>query len=320
MVTAKKASVQTESVRECRFYMRYMVNNFRALDREYIIENFSDTKICCRIINYQIRKNNKIEDDVNECITNLEFQYLNSIIPEDNFLWLKEDKRAAFWVWGELALNGAMNAEINKILGTPSDFIWYKEARLNMSPINHEQRYNLIIDVIDFICSRSSRYAVNMITWVNNKLIDWRKVQRDIIHVEWLTPDNVRGCFWAYEYIRDYQEANKISEHDDFYPVKIPIPLNAEEACLSFYALHDLWNADLELSLAVKERMMKTYTQRTWRKNKRIEAMHSQISDENMDKLKFLTEHFKISTVDVLNKLIEERFNGVSLSINNRLS
>jgi hypothetical protein len=48
--------------------------------------------------------------------------------------------------------------------------------------------------------------------------------------------------------------------------VKIPIPLNAEEACLSFYALHDLWNADLELSLAVKERMMKTYTQRTWRK------------------------------------------------------
>jgi hypothetical protein len=60
---------------------------------------------------------------------------------EDNFLWLKEDKRAAFWVWGELALNGAMNAEINKILGTPSDFIWYKKARLNMSPINHEQRY-----------------------------------------------------------------------------------------------------------------------------------------------------------------------------------
>jgi hypothetical protein len=57
-----------------------------------------------------------------------------------------------------------------------------------------------------------------MITWVNNKLIDWRKVQRDIIHVEWLTPDNVRGCFWAYEYIRDYQEANKISEHDDFIP------------------------------------------------------------------------------------------------------
>lgn len=318
MVTAK-SSVKTNSVRECRFYMRYIDNNFRTLDRDYMIENFSDTEICCRIINHHIRNVNKIETDIEKCIRNLEFQYLKSIIPEDNFLWLREDKRATYWIWGELALNGSMNAEINKILGTSPDIFWYEKARLNISPVNHEQRYNLIVDVVDFICSISLGNTVAMITWINNKLILWRQVRQRIINVEWVKPENSKLCFWAYNYVKDFQEEHKTSEDNNFYPVNIPVPLNAEEACLSFYALHDLWDAPLEVSSEVNMKMLKTHNQRVWRKNKRIKEMQAQLSDESIEKLKFLTEHFKISDVEVLNKLIEDRFNGVSLSINNKL-
>lgn len=318
MVTAK-VSVKTNSVRECRFYMRYIDNNFRTLDRDYVIEDFSDTEICCTIINYHIRNINKIENDIEKCIRNLEFQYLKAIIPEDNFLWLREDKRATYWVWGELALNGPMNAEINEILGVSTDIVWYEKARLNISPINHEQRYNLIVDVIDYICSVSSQNTTRMITWINNKLILWRRSQKYIIRVEWVSPENEKDCFWAYNYLKDFQEEHKTSDDDNFFPVKIPIPLNAEEACLSFYALHDLWNVKFDVSSEVNKKMLKTYNQRTWRKNKRMKEMQAQLSDESIEKLKFLTEHFKLSDVEVLNKLIEDRFNGVSLSINNKL-
>ncbi|MGZ0302456.1 hypothetical protein ACTM6I_18370 [Citrobacter freundii] len=319
MANAKKTSVQTKSVRECRFYMRYMVNHFRTLDREYIVENFSDTDICCRIINQHIRNINNIDAGIEKCISNLEFQYLKTIIQEDNFLWLKEDKRATYWVWGELALNGTMNTEINKALGTSSDFFWYDKARLNLSPINHEQRYNLIIDLVDFICCCTSQYTANMVTWLNNKLILWRQVQRNIIHVDWVVPENERSSFWAYNYVKDYQEKNKASEHDNFYPVKIPVPLNAEEACLSFYALHDLWNVKLDVSSEVNARMLKTYSQRAWRNRKSMEEIKSQVSEENVEKLKFLSEYFRVSNAEVLNKLIEDRFNGVNTAINKKL-
>lgn len=319
MATVKKTSIKTSSVRECRFYMRYMVNHFKTLDRGYIIDNFSDTEICCRILNQHIRNINVTDTGLEACINNLEFQYLKSIIPEDNFLWLKENKRATYWVWGDLALNGEMNNELNKILDTPPDTFWYGDAGLNMTPISHEQRYDLIIDVIDFICSRSPRYAVNITTWINKKLMLWRNVQKDIIHVEWITPENEKDSFWAYRYLRDYQEANKKSEHNNFFPVNIPVPLNAEEACLSFYALHDLWDTRLVTSREVNARMLKTHSQRVWRKKSAEAKMLAEISDINSERLKFLSEYFNITEVDVLNKLIEDRYQGVSTTIHHRL-
>lgn len=320
MASVKKVRIKTTSVRECRFYMRYILNHFRTLDREYTIDNFSDTEICCRIINQHIRNICTTDSGIEECINNLEFQYLRSIIQEDNFLWLKENKRATFWVWGELALNGEMNKEINKSIGMPLNKYWYKDANLYSSPINHEQRYNSIVDVIDFICSYSPLYTTKIITWINNQLILWRKAQKDIIQVDWVTPENEKDSLWAYNYIKDYQIKNKISENDNFFPVNIPTPLSAEEVCLSFYALHDLWNTTLEKSKEVNERMLKTHNQSVWRRNNAEKKMLSQISDVNCEKLKFLSEHYKITEMDVLNILIEDRFKGVSMTINKNLS
>lgn len=321
MAGMNKTVVQTDSVRECRFYMRYIANHFRTIDRENIVDNFSNTEICCRIINQHIRYVHTHEPSIEACIRNLEVQYLKSIIPDDNFFWLKQNKRAAFWVWGNLALNGFMNEEINKYLtknGTPPKKYWYSEAKLNTSPINHEQRFNLIVDVIDFICSLSADYAAKIIVWLNNKLIEWRKVQNKIINNAWLTPESEKECFWAYHYIKNNQEQTKSSSDNPLYPVNIPIPLDAEEAYLSFYAMHDLWDTDIEEQYKVNERMSKTRSNNEYRRRKAEKNMLSEISPEGKEKLTFLSDFYKTSKVEVLDTLISERYKGIQVRINNQ--
>lgn len=322
MAGINKTVVQTDSVRECRFYMRYIANHFRTIDRENIVDNFSDTEICCRIINQHIRYVHTHEPSIEACIMNLKVQFLKSIIPDNNFLWLKQDKRATFWVWGELALKGRMNDEINEILtnekGNNVGKYWYSEAKLNSSPINHEQRFNLIIDTIDFICSYSPIYASKMIIWLNNKLIEWRESQKIIIKNSWLTPENEKDCFKAYQDIKDHQESTKTSSNNNFYPVNIPEPLNAEEAYFSFYAMHDLWDTTLKASRELNDRMSKNKSQMKYRRKKKENEMLSEISSEASDKLKFISEFYKKSSVQVLENLISDRYKGIQIGINNQ--
>lgn len=316
MAGTSKVVVKTNSVRECRFYMRYIANNFRVLNRENIVDNFSDTEICCRIINQHIRYVHSDVSSIDECIRVLEIQYLKTIISDDNFLWLKQNKRATFWVWGNLALKGFMNGEINKFLGTDLQKHWYSDAKLSLSPINHEQRFNLVIDTVDFICSFSTDYASKMIVWLNNKLIEWRESQGSIINIPWLTPENERECFWAYNYMKDHQEKNKASSDNILYPVSIPIPLDSEEAYLSFYAMHDLWDVDINESYKVNERMSKTRSQNEYRRRKAEKNMLSEISPEGVEKLKFLSDFYKSTKVQVLDTLISERYRGIQIRIN----
>ncbi|ECI8027801.1 hypothetical protein E2G82_27180 [Salmonella enterica subsp. enterica serovar Ramatgan] len=315
---AKAREVKTSSVRECRFYIRYIANNFQMLNKENIISNFSDTEICCRIINQHIRHVFSHDKDIEECILNLETQFLKNTIPDDNFLWLKEDKRATFWVWGQLALKGYMNDEINRVLNTSPETFWYKEAKAILSPVNHEQRYNAIIDVIDYICSISSSHCTEMTVWINNKLLGWRHAQKTLVKVPWLSPEDEKECYEAYNYIKKRQEEYKETEDDDFFPVKIPEPLNAEEAYLSFYALHDLWNSTPERSHEINKTMLATRGQRVRRQKIAEKKRMESLSEEGKEKLKFLAKHYNCSETSLLDMLISDRYRGISMSVNNK--
>lgn len=314
---AKAREVKTSSVRECRFYIRYIANNYRMLNKENIINNFSDTEICCRIINQHIRYVSSYDKLIEDSILDLETQFLKNTIPDDNFLWLKEDKRATFWVWGQLALKGYMNDEINRILNTSPETFWYKEAKAILSPVNHEQRYNAIIDVIDYICSVSYSHCTEITVWINNKLLDWRHAQKSLVKVPWLSPENEKECYKAYNYIKKRQEEYKETEDDNFSPVKIPEPLNAEEACLSFYALHDLWNCTIERSHEINKTMLSSRAQRIRREKIAEKKRMESLSEEGKEKLKFLAKHYNCSETSLLDMLISDRYRGICMSVNN---
>lgn len=272
-----------------------------------------------------------LRDQTNDSEKKINFEHLKSevgsIIPETHFLWLKNDKRAAFWVWGQLFLYQKFNysLKINNIIGSSvfnKDFDPYHHSRFC-----HDSRYDSILYLFDTQMNIQPKEKINIIS---NLYSDWRVKFTFEQPFRWLDRKNEDMCLWAYRYINEYQsksqkEANEQSVSDSFQlpgeissptinEVSLPVPGDNEELFYSIFAMYDLWEPTVDRKKLFLINMNKAWNQKKVREGRKgKKAINTFISDDSKSKLDLLAKKYDMRLSLVLEKLIREKFHEENL-------
>ncbi|MGL5455528.1 MAG: hypothetical protein ACRDB3_11615 [Citrobacter telavivensis] len=317
MVESNRLKINTRDLRVCRFYFIYIQRELPATKSLLFDTGNPDTETSVRIINGVLETYIPSPEARAIFINRMELSLSTTILPEKLFSWLCDDKRAAYWFWGSLSLDTDFNRSINKAIGLDSYQSWYKLSGLSESPSNHNERYNIILALLDYICTYSQNTPA-MRKWLEEKKIYWKNHVVFLVRFKWLTPEDIEVCRWAYSYIQNFQKENAPDNSSSLDPVQIPAPLNVEEMFHAVYGLIDLWKDGKGIQSQLITKMKKAHYQKKFRKKLAAKRGREEISEVHKERLESLARFYRTDKASVLEMLIDERTKGLEVMLSRR--
>jgi hypothetical protein len=312
MAVNVRSSIVVKDIRTSRFLFWYIRNNIQGMKQFAFDGNNPDTALSERIINTALEVGCPDPIQRSNFISTLELVINTTLLPEKYFSWLKENERATFWLWGLMCLDSRCMESINKKLGTNSN--WYQKAGLTDSPVSHSERYSIIVALLDFINIETNQ-APLMRQWLYDRLVFWRANDHQQVKLRWLTQDHTDICTWAYNYIKKFQKEHASGEGNKLDPVHIPEPLNSVETFHSIFAMLDLWVASDEIQQKAIRKINKAFYQKNFRRKQSEKRERESISDAHEECLNFLAEFYKSDKMSVIERLIDERVQGIEVRL-----
>lgn len=312
MAVNVRSSIVVKDIRTSRFLFWYIRNNIQGMKQFAFDGNNPDTALSERIINTALEVGCPDPIQRSNFISTLELAINTTLLPEKYFSWLKENERATFWLWGLMCLDSRCMESINKKLGTNSN--WYHKAGLTDSPVSHSERYSIIVALLDFINIETNQ-APLMRQWLYDRLVFWRANDHQQVKLRWLTQDHTDICTWAYNYIKKFQKEHASGEGNKLDPVHIPEPLNSVETFHSIFAMLDLWVASDEIQQKAIRKINKAFYQKNFRRKQSEKRERESISDAHEERLNFLAEFYKSDKMSVIERLIDERVQGIEVRL-----
>ncbi|WP_146745755.1 hypothetical protein V1599_20940 [Enterobacter sp. ECC-175] len=310
MTDNTRLNIRTKDIRTCRFYFHYIHANIPESRNHAFDGNNPDVARSCRIINDVLEAYLPAYQERLIFIRKMELALSTTLLPEKNFLWLDNDTRATYWLWGKACLDPECNQSISQALKNVAYFSWYKGSGLTLSPASHHERLTALIAFVDYLCvSTNNSPAIR--SWLTHNLDIWRKYAIRLTRFKWLTPDDADTSVWAYRSLVKYQQAFTSETDNPLCPVMLPSPVNAEEAFNTFYALLDLWEINNKIQQDTIRKLNKAFYQKTFRKKQAARKGRDTLSEEHADKLAFLVEFYRTDNMSVLEMLIDDRFRGL---------
>ncbi|MFV8987918.1 hypothetical protein [Serratia fonticola] len=175
-----------------------------------------------------------------------------SLNHSSEFKWIKDDEMACHWVWAKLY---QAYLRLSFLKPTLYNAVLYKKIRSNIIPTNHEGRYELIIDYVDYLS-----FCYSEKHWKDEKLqalsSSWKGIVSTPPPFKWIDKKNKEQCDWAWNYIKRY-------EHPFSPPYFEPVGYN--EKYLAIYGAYNYWSEDKRIKKLFHLTMNKAWNQKKYR-------------------------------------------------------
>jgi hypothetical protein len=248
-------------------------------------------------------------------IAELEQACTANILPISHFDWLKEDKRAAFWLWAYI------NQTQDNMLGVPTTNNtldnMYNKLGLSNSPCNHQERLSLIISFMDRfpVLPQAIGFKESLLEKFKEK---WKCVYAQPIPLKWL-PDEEASVQWAWESLqKHFSNISGTSSPMFLSTLKLThwfTPYNHDERLLAVRAALDLWVDTPDSKRLFLLNLNKAWNQRKLRQQRTDKkAVNTYLRNETKAHLDSLAAHYNMRISDVLEMLIKERHQQIKSS------
>ncbi|KAE9627778.1 hypothetical protein [Aeromonas veronii] len=307
-----RQSAMTMDIRRCQFCLTYL-NNTRRIPIANCDQN--DIHSCQMAINNMISMVTSDKSERARLIAELEQACTANILPISHFDWLKEDKRAAFWLWAYI------NQTQDNILGVPSTSNpldnMYNKLGLSSSPCNHQERLSLIISFMDRfpVSPQAIGFKENLLEKFKEK---WKFVYAQPIPLKWL-PDEEASVQWVWESLQKHF-ANISGASSPMFLSTLQLthwftPYNHAERLLAVRAALDLWVDAPDSKRLFLLNLNKAWNQRKLRQQRTDKkAVNTYLRNDTKAQLDSLAVHYKMRISDVLEMLIKERHQQIKSS------
>ncbi|EMX6282455.1 hypothetical protein AAHD08_000489 [Providencia rettgeri] len=312
--THQQNMIKKLNLRACLFYLNWL----QAIKQIPINQvNKQESESCRRAINQAIYQYFPNENDRMNVLIELESAYDENILPIDSFNWLKQDERAAFWLWGYLCKVDDYKLGINPPQ-PPQNAIanenWYGRLNLSFSASNHHERITLIISFFDeiLIANTSACYLKKQIM---AKLKEqWAVIYSRPIPLKWL-PDEEEVVLWAWQHLQKCQQERLLpptAVNISMIPPGLTTwftPLNSSERLLALRTALDLWDDAPDTKRLFLLNLNKAWNQQKLRQSRTDKkALNTYLKNETKQRLDFMAAQQNIRISEMLEKLINERY------------
>lgn len=305
-------SAMTRDIRRCQLCLIHL-NNTRGIPIANCDKN--DIHSCQMAIDDMISMVTSNKNERTRLIAELEQVCTANILPIAHFDWLKEDERAAFWLWAYI-YQADDNTPGIPPTGNPLENT-YKRLKLSESPCHHQERLSLIITFMDRIAVPLSSPDVkaNQLEQLKDR---WKYICAQPTPLKWL-PDEEAAVQWAWESLQKHFYVTPTIYSPPF--PSIPqltdwfVPFNHAERLLAVRGALDLWDYAPDSKRLFLLNLNKAWNQRKLRQQRTDKkALNTYLRNETKAHLDSLAAHYDMRISDVLEMLIKERHRQVTSS------
>lgn len=255
------------------------------------------------------RKSSDKTEQLKKIMIHLQETYDVSFLPLEYFSWVKSNKFACMWLWIKIRTETLHESrrragrfiQINRYKSRPRYYSYTDVLGLEQHPVNHEERFNLIINFLDKhsekyraeIRERSrQKYSHKLVLIQELRYLNDKKYIEDLKYqwlntynkddpLNWVKKTDENQCRWIWSFLQDehsltpavdgkkdqtgYVEKEIVVFNDEF-PFKLFLFANNEERYLGIYGVvHN--TPDSENKKKLLGLMKKLWLQNARRKN-----------------------------------------------------
>lgn len=306
--------IKSRDLRVCRFYATWLNKN-NVINTSDI--PYQDAESCRQALNQLINQIIPDKEKQAGLLSNMDVARDENILPSESFDWLRQDERATFWLWAFLCKARDYEIDIPVPKDGKIEGNWYQRMNLSLSPVNHQERINIIISLFDEIIIHTPplRYIKRQAL---EKLKDrWKSIYSKPLPLKWL-PNEEDAVLWAWNNLKKVQ-GDKVGYIDRLYKsLKAPeltswfTPLNHAERNLALRAALDLWDDAPDTKRLFLLNLNKAWNQQKLRQSRTDKkALNTYLKNETKRRLDFIAERNEIRISDMLEKLINEHYRKI---------
>lgn len=328
---SQQNEIQSIDFRQAQFYFRWM-RYFRMLPNNNRLGHYPNCKELVLFLNNYLVKHEPDFLKRSQIIMNMEQSFLDNIVPESEFDWLKNSVQACYWLWGifktipidylaqppyKPKFPFLRNRDGEFIISDPQGFI--QESRRNNSALlewdlvafSHAERLNQIIYCFDISndYEQSSRFHSKKKNFLNSKKIEWSSIQNRSDIFKWLDKNNGVQCQWAWEYMESSSGFLRIFG-DALVTSFLSPDHTTSEIYLAVCTAYNAWDPrSSDTKTLFMQKMRKAWSQKKFRsKNEENAPLNTYIKKELKQNLDWLAEWDNKNLKDVLERLIRQEY------------
>jgi hypothetical protein len=303
--------IKSRDMRVCSFYAGWLnVNNI--INTRDVPHQDADS--CCRALNQLINQAMPDTEQQEKLLSEMETARDENVLPLESFDWLRQDERAAFWLWAflckardyEFGIDPPSNAEYRDN--------WYQRLNLSVSPVSHIERMNIILTLFDSIIITTPP-VIHLKAQVMEKLKDqWKNIYSKPAPLKWL-PDEEEAVLWAWNSLKSLQDEKNKPTYGSAFNLSMPglstwfTPLSHSERNLALRAALDLWNDAPDTKRLFLLNLNKAWNQQKLRQSRTDKkALNTYLKNETKMRLDFMAERSGVRISDMLETLINDHY------------
>ena len=284
---------------------RFIESCFRVLQSKHpqINASFKSPVEDARIINQFIASLEGTPKEKEQLVQSLITEAKKSLLPLDEFSWIKGDERACYFVWASIYLYYYYSAPSHPTIvtsgHTPTYALYYNQLSLKNNPSDNMERFDEVVKYFDRI-PQPSRWKLDLIAHLKGI---WGYIFSNRKPFSWLEKDNDEQCRWAWDYI------NKI-DWDNSKPMISQLSVTStEEMYFAIYAAYDTWKAKTEAKRLFTIDFNKAWQQKKHRDSRQGKKACSLVLQEDVKlKLDELAKTRKVTLSQLVEQLIEKEY------------
>ncbi|MFP1784412.1 hypothetical protein ACLEC2_11080 [Lonsdalea quercina] len=300
--------IKSRDLRICRFYVNWLQAN-KIINTSNVSKQNGES--CRQALNHLISQYFPDKEKQLRLLSDMDIACEENILAHENFDWLAQDERAAFWLWAYLCKAGDYQLGISPPENTEFGKNWYQCFNLSFSPVSHQERMNIIVTFFDMIMIRTPPVNHLKKQIMENLKDQWKMIYRRPLPLKWL-PDEEEAVQWAWDNLYKIQQEPHGTLGILTFPTGLTTwftPLSHSERHLALRAALDLWDDAPDTKRLFLLNLNKAWNQQKLRQSRTDKkALNTYLKNETKMRLDFMAERSGVRISDMLEKLINEHY------------
>lgn len=283
---------------------RFIESCFRVLlsKNAQINASFESPEEGARIINQFIASLERTPKEKEQLAQSLITEAKQSLLPLNEFSWIKDDERACYFFWASIYLTYYYSTPNHPTFVTPGQLhihaLYYNQLSLKNNPSDTMERFDEIVKYFDRI-PEPTKWKLDLIAHLKGI---WGHIFSSRKPFSWLEKDNDEQCRWAWEYMR------KTDSYSSFKPMTYQFtPTSTAEIYLAIYAVYDTWRVAPDFKRLFSIDFNKAWQQKKLRDSRQGKKACSLVLHNDIKlKLDELAKTKNVTLSELVEQLIEK--------------
>jgi hypothetical protein len=264
--------------------------------------SFESPEEGAKIINQFIASLESTPKEKEQLVQSLITEAKQSLLPLDEFSWIKDDERACYFVWASIYLCYYYSAPNHPTFVPPGQLythaLYYNQLSLKNNPSDTMERFDEVVKYFDRI-SQPSKWKLDLIAHLKGI---WGHIFSSRKPFSWLEKNNDEQCRWAWEYMR------KTDGYSSSKPMTYQFtPTSTAEIYLAIYAVYDTWGVAPDAKRLFSNDFNKAWQQKKLRDGRQGKKACSLVLHKDIKlKLDELAKTRKVTLSQLVEQLIEK--------------